>query len=338
MLNFGIIGTGNIARQFAFGVSQSSRCRLAGVASRTAESAAGFAASYKIPVALAGYDALLARADIDAVYISLPNTMHHEWTIKALRAGKHVLCEKPLGANAREAAEMFAAARESRRVLVEAFMYRAHPLTHAVVAAVRSGAIGQVKLIRSSFCYCSRKIDGNIRFAPELAGGSLMDIGCYCISFSHLIAGEAPCSCQAAGHLHPSGVDDVATATLAFPSGIVASFTCGMTVHADNSAYVCGDEGYIEIPVPWKPPAQDAVFHICRNTPPRQDAPQAATAPAAPPRETRTVSAGKDLYAVEADAFAAVVLDGAASFMPEDHTMATMRTLDELRLQLGIRV
>ena len=337
MLNFAILGTGNIARQFAFGVTQSSRCRLAAVASRSAESAAAFAAAYNIPVALAGYDALLARPDIDAVYNSLPNTLHHEWTIKALRAGKHVLCEKPLGANAVEATEMFAAARETGRVLVEAFMYRAHPLTHAVVAAVRSGVIGQVKLIRSSFCYCSRKIDGNIRFAPELAGGSLMDIGCYCISFSHLVAGEAPCSGHATGHLHASGVDDVAAGTLRFPSGIVAGFTCGMTVHADNSAYICGDDGYIEIPVPWKPPAQDAVFQICRNTPPKQDAPAAAQS-AAPPRETRTVSAGKDLYAVEADAFAALVLDGAPSFMPEDHTMATMRTLDELRLQLGMRI
>ncbi|MGA2497251.1 MAG: Gfo/Idh/MocA family oxidoreductase [Tepidisphaeraceae bacterium] len=338
MLNFGILGTGNIARQFAFGVTQSSRCRLSAVASRSAESAAAFAASYNIPIALAGYDALLTRQDIDAVYVSLPNTMHHEWTIKALRAGKHVLCEKPLGANAAEAAEMFAAAHQTGRALVEAFMYRAHPLTHAVVAAVRSGIIGQVKLIRSSFCYCSRKIDGNIRFAPELAGGSLMDIGCYCISFSHLIAGQIPRSCHATGHLHESGVDDVAAGTLRFPSGIVAGFTCGMTVHADNSAYVCGDDGYIEIPVPWKPPARDAVFHVCRSIPPKQDVPTAASPPAAPPRETRSVWAGKDLYAVEADAFAAVVLDGAPPFMPEDHTMATMRTLDELRLQLGMRI
>jgi D-xylose 1-dehydrogenase (NADP+, D-xylono-1,5-lactone-forming) len=338
MLNLGILGTGNIARQFAFGVNQSSRCRLAAVASRTADSATAFAAAYNIPVALASYEALLTRPDVDAVYISLPNTTHHEWTIRALRAGKHVLCEKPIGANATEAAEMFAVARETGRVLVEAFMYRAHPLTHAVVAAVRSGVIGQVKLIRSSFCYCSRKIEGNIRFAPELAGGSLMDIGCYCISFSHLIAGEPPCSCHVNGHLHPNGVEDVAAGTLAFPSGIVASFTCGMTVQVDNAAYICGDDGYIEVPIPWKPPAQNALFHICHGIPPKQDAPTAAAPAAAPPRETRTVSADQDLYAVEADAFAAVVLDGAPSFMPEDHTMATMRTLDDLRQQLGKRI
>ncbi|MFI5382154.1 MAG: Gfo/Idh/MocA family protein, partial [Tepidisphaerales bacterium] len=168
MLHFGIIGTGNIARQFAFGVSQSSRCRLAAVASRSAESAAAFATAYRIPVALAGYDALLARSDIDAVYISLPNTMHHEWTIKALWAGKHVLCEKPLGANATEAAQMFAAARQTGRVLVEAFMYRAHPLTQAVRAAGRTGRIGQGQIKRASISECSRNIDGNHRDAPDL--------------------------------------------------------------------------------------------------------------------------------------------------------------------------
>ncbi len=334
MLRIGILGTGNIASQFARGVRQSARCSLAAVASRSAESAGSFAVSHDIPVALHGYESLLARPDIDAVYISLPNALHHEWTLRCLRAGKHVLCEKPLAANADEAAEMFAAARQADRVLVEAFMYRAHPLTRAVVSAAHSGIIGQIKLIRSSFCYCTRRIDGNIRFSPELAGGALMDIGCYCISFSQLIAGEPPCSCHAVGRLR-DGVDDIAAGTLVFPSGVVASFTCGMTVQVDNSAYICGDDGYIEIPVPWKPPGRDAVFHIRRGIPPKQDG--AAQRPALPPCESRIISADKDLYAVEADAFAAIVLEGAPSFMPEDHSITTMRVLDDLRRQLGVR-
>jgi predicted dehydrogenase len=228
---------------------------------------------------------------------------------------------------------MFEVARENKRVLIEAFMYRAHPLTHAVMHAVRSGAIGELRLIRTSFCYHTTRVqDQNIRFRADLAGGGLMDVGCYCLSFSRLFAGAEPTAISVAGHVHETGVDDLAAATLQFPNGIFASFTCGMRVHADNTAYLCGSEGYIEIPIPWKPPIEKAAFTIARSTPPRMDGPRKD---ARPPRETKIVDAGMDLYALEADAFAETVLDGAPPFVSEQDTLGNMAVLDEMRRQIN---
>src|SRR3954465_11787361 len=146
-LRLGILGTGNIARQFAAGLGDATRTTIAAVASRRAESADAFAATHKIPRAYSSYEQLMGDNDVDAVYISLPNSLHHEWTIAALRAGKHVLCEKPLAVTAAEGADIFPAAERSGRVLMEAFMYRCHPQTHAVQREVAAGRIGQVRQI-----------------------------------------------------------------------------------------------------------------------------------------------------------------------------------------------
>lgn len=329
-LRWGILGTGNIARQFCAGAKTSRRATLVAVGSRSPETAQAFARDWGIP-AHGSYEDVLKRDDVDAIYLSFPNSLHHQWTIRALDAGKHVLCEKPLACSLSEASEMFAAARRNGRVLDEAFMYRAHPLTRAVVETIRSGAIGQVKLIRSSFCYRTRKVEGNIRFDAALAGGALMDIGCYCIDFSRLIATADPLQVRAFGKLHERGVDDYAVGAMDYPGGIVASFTCGMTLQADNTAYVCGDEGWVEVPVPWKPPPTGATYVIGRGTPPKQDG--AVKAP--PPREVRTVDAGQDLYGIEADHFAATVLDGTAPLLSEAESLSNMRVLEEMRRQVG---
>ncbi len=333
-VRWGILGTGNIARQFAGGMSSSRHGQLAGVGSRTREAAASFALSYGISSAYGSYDELLADTAVEAVYVSLPNSMHHEWTLKALRAGKHVLCEKPLASNAVEAREMFDVAGHCGRLLVEAFMYRSHPQTHAVLDLVRSGAIGELKLIRTSFCYRTTRIAGNIRFRPDLAGGGLMDVGCYCINFSRLLAGAEPESMEVSGHVHEMGVDDLAAGVLRFPDGVTASFTCGTTVQADNTACVCGSEGFIEVPVPWKPPRENATFSIVRAAPPRMDGPPKQTGPA---RETRTVNAVLDLYALEADDFAASMRDGTPPRVSRQDTLGNMKILDELRRRLGMQ-
>ncbi|MGB7158727.1 MAG: Gfo/Idh/MocA family oxidoreductase [Tepidisphaeraceae bacterium] len=330
-LRWGILGTGNIARQFAAGVKSSRRSTIVAAGSRQLATAQEFSTAHAIPAAYGTYDELLADRDVDAVYNSLPNSLHHEWTIKALRAGKHVLCEKPFAVDVAQSQEMFGEARRAGRVLVEAFMYRSHPLTHAIVETIRSGAIGELRLIRTSFCYRTTKIDGNVRFRPDLAGGALMDIGCYCVNFSRLIAGAEPTSISATARLHPSGVDDVVVGTLHFPGDVLASFTCGMSVQADNTAYVCGTEGYIEVPIPWKPPTTGAAYTIARATPPRQDAPVAITTP---PRQTRTVDVNAELYGLEADDFAATVLDGKSPAVSETDTLGNMSVLDELRRQI----
>ena len=332
-LRWAILGTGNIARQFTAGLLASDRASVVAVGSRDRASAEAFASKFTLSSALGSYDDVLSAPDVDAVYVSLPNRLHHEWTIRALRAGKHVLCEKPFAANAAQAEEMLDAAERAGRLAVEAFMYRSHPQTHAALAEIRGGAIGDVRLIRTSFCFRTSKVEGNIRFRPDLAGGGIMDVGCYCVSFARLVAGAEPTSVNAVGHVHASGVDHLAAGTLTFPGGVVATFSCGMTVQAANAAQVCGAEGHIEIPVPWKPPVEGSHFTITRQTPPLMDG---HARPATPPRETVEVPGGRHLYAYEADDFAAAALDGSPPAVSPADTLGNMRVLDELRRQVGL--
>jgi len=334
-LGWGILGTGNIARQFAAGVMASGSGALIAVGSRDRASAQSFARSFGVSQCFDGYDPVLRSPQVDVIYVALPNSMHHVWTIAALGAGKHVLCEKPMASDTAQAEEMFDAADRAGRVLIEAFMYRSHPQTLAVLEAVRGGAIGDIRLIRTSFCFRTRKTEGNIRFNRELAGGSLMDIGCYCINFSRLIADAEPTHFDVSAQIHSSGVDEAAVGTMTFPGGILASFACGMTLQADNTAHICGSEGYIEIPIPWKPPAAEAIFTIAHSTPPRMDAagPSAVTPPQP---ERRVISAGADLYAIETDDFAATVFDGRLPRVTRDDSIGNMRVLDAMRRKLGV--
>ncbi len=329
---FGILGTGNIARQFAEGVARSRRCAITAVGSRTLAGADDFARQHEIAGAHGTYDALLADDSVDAIYVSLPNSLHCEWTVRALEAGKHVLCEKPFAVNQAQAATMFEAADRAGRVLIEAFMYRVHPLTLAYIDELRKGAIGELKLVRCSFNYCTTNIDGNVRFSTDLAGGALMDIGTYCTSLALLVAdGAAPAHITAAAHIHDTGIDDIAAGTLTYDSGLIASFTCGMRAHADNTAHLCGTEGFIEIPVPWKPPEQNAEYRLRTMTAPKIDG-----KPAGPTEQTRTCDAPVPLYGMEADAFADTVIDGVEPFMPREHTMVNQRVLDTMRKQIGL--
>jgi len=332
-LQWGILGTGNIARQFAAGVRGSQRGVLEAVGSRSQESAAAFASAQGVARAAASYEELLRDERVHAVYNALPNHLHHEWTIRALQAGKHVLCEKPFATTLKEAHEMFAAARRNGRVLAEAFMYRSHPQTLAVQKAIGEGVIGEVRLVRSSFCYRTTRIADNIRFNAAMAGGAMMDIGCYCLSFSRLFAGCEPEALSVAARMHESGVDEAATGSLLFPGGVLGSFVCSMTAAADNTASICGTEGFIEIPVPWKPAPGNAGFVIRRGTPPKMEL---GGRPAAPPEPVReAVEASRDVYSYEADDFAAAVLAQAPTRVSEAETLSVQRQLDTLRRQIG---
>ena len=332
-LRWGILSTGNIAGQFAEGL-QGAQCSCAcAVASRSLSTAQQFAQTHRIHTAYGSYQELLNDRDVEAVYLALPNAMHHEWAIKALNHGKHVLCEKPFARNVTESQEMFDVADRRGLLLVEAFMYRSHPLTASVRAQIDSGTIGQLRMIRTSFCYSTSNIKANIRFSRALAGGALMDVGCYCVNFSRYFAGAEPCSVHATAHLHESGVDDILAGTLAFGNGLIASFTCGMSVQVNNTAYLCGSEGYIEVPMPWKPPAKATRFVLKKAAPPRQDGfgPRPA-----PPPQTFEVDAGKPLYALEADDFAVAVRDGVSPRLTREDTIGNMKVLDEMRHQIGL--
>jgi xylose dehydrogenase (NAD/NADP) len=335
-LRWGILGTGNIARQFAAGVRTARRSTVIAAGSRTLDAANQFAQANQIPNAVGSYQELIYRDDVDAIYLSLPNSMHHEWTIAALRAGKHVLCEKPFAVDHAQSQEMFDEAQRADRVLMEAFMYRSHSLTHAVMDAIRGGAIGQVKVIRASFCYRTTRITNNIRFSRELAGGALMDVGCYCINFCRMVAGAEPTKICAAAQLLTSGVDESTSALLEFPNGIQATFNCGMSVQADNTTSVCGTDGYIEIPVPWKPPVRNAAWVLGRSIPPLQDL-AGKPAPPTQPRETRCVNADAELYAMEADDFAEAALDGRPVRVSRQDTLGNMKVIDEIRRQIGLQ-
>lgn len=333
-LRWGFLGTGNIARQFAAGLTQSRRSVLTAVGSRSVESARGLAGQFGAQSAHGSYEALLQDPDVDAVYLSLPNSMHHEWAIKALVAGKHVLCEKPFALDAAQSQQMFDVAQRCGKVIVEAFMYRCHPQTKLIVDHIAAGHIGQVRLIRTNFCYCTRRIDGNVRFDRTLGGGALMDVGCYCINLARFIAGSEPRQIHAVARMHERGVDELTGGVLGFDGGICATFSCGMTTQADNTLHICGTDGYIECAWPWKPQPGRAGFVIGRSVPPKQDL-QSGT-PAAPPRREVPCDCNTDLFAIEADAFAAVVLDGAVPWITRNDTLGNMAALDEIRRQIGL--
>ena len=330
-LPWGILGCGNIARQFAACLPTSLRSTLRAAASRSQATADVFVAPYPAARAYANYDRLLADDAVQAVYIALPNSLHEEWTLKALQSGKHVLCEKPLALNVDQAQRMFDHARQRGLLLAEAFMYRSHPLTDAVLAAIRRGDIGPIRIIRTSFCYRTLNVARNIRFDPTLGGGAIMDVGCYCVHFSHLLAGQEPTDIHAIGNIHPTGVDDAVVATLKFSGGILASFTCSMSAQADNTAHICGQDGYIEIPIPWKP-GKRSTYVLGYSTPPRMD----GNLPPPPPRQTITVDSNLDLYAHEADEFAAAIFDQKPPRITPADTLANMRVLDEIRRQIGL--
>ncbi|MEM8739006.1 MAG: Gfo/Idh/MocA family oxidoreductase [Planctomycetota bacterium] len=345
LLRFGILGTGNIAGQFADGVRGARGSVVTAVGSRSAANAAAFGERFGLPPenCHGDYHALVENDEVDAVYVSLPNHRHAEWTIRSLEAGKHVLCEKPFAMDTREAQRMFETADRVGRRVMEAFMYRCHPLTRGVVEAVRGGAIGEVRLVRTSFCYATKRIAGNVRFDPAMGGGGLMDIGSYCVDFCRLIAGREPSHAHLVGHTHETGVDDYATGVLKFPADprvpaaaqeITATLSFGMTVQANNTALIGGTEGYLEIPVPWKPPAENAVYLLHGQTPPRQDADSTAK-PGPPEPQTFMYNATAPLYGMEADAFAHCLQTQRPFPVTPADTLGNMRLLDRLRAQLA---
>lgn len=317
LLKWGIMGTGMIAKKFATDLPQSETGRLGAVSSRTQESADRFAAEFG-GRGIAGYDALLADPEIDAVYLALPNGLHREVAIAAMRAGKHVLCEKPIALDLADAEAMFAAADETGKTLCEAFMYRAHRQTEKLIELVQSGVLGDLKLIRTDFTFDRPVTDGDARYRPDQGGGAIMDVGCYCTNFTRALAGAEPIESTAVAHLI-NGVDDYAAGTLKFENGdLLATFTCGMTVVSDQSAHIAGTKARIEVTRFWQGLEG---FTIIR--------------PDAEP-EHISVEETRPIYAVEADAFAAVVRGEGGLFGDREDTLGNMCVMDDLRKSAGV--
>lgn len=246
-IRWGILSTANIGRKVVAPALQSSRNgRVVAVASRDGSRAREYAAALDIPTSHGSYEALLADPQVDAVYVPLPNSLHRHWTEQALAAGKHVLCEKPLAADAQECIAMHEAAERADRLLMEAFMYRFHPRIERTIASVRSGALGQLRLVRSSFTFAVAD-PSNIRLQPELAGGALMDVGSYCVNVSRTLFGREPIAAQANARWTSSGVDGDLVGVLRFEGGGTAQFHCALDLPRQEFVEVVGEAGRLRL-------------------------------------------------------------------------------------------
>ena len=252
ILNWGLLSTARINRALITPLQASPRNRLTAVASRDLAHAQAYAAERNIPRAFGSYEALLADPDIDVVYISLPNSLHAEWAIKAVEAGKHVLCEKPLATTVEDVDAMADAARKAGVVLAEAFMYRHHPQTLKVKELVEGGAIGRLQVIRGGFTFPLAD-PANVRLAPALGGGSIWDIGCYPISYTRTVAGTAPAEVFGWGETGESGVDVVFAGQMRFPNGVLGQFDCGFRSPERMLMEFLGSEGAISLTNSFKP-------------------------------------------------------------------------------------
>jgi len=258
---WGIISTAHINRLVLAGARESDRVEVLAVASRDQARAEGYAREHGIERAYGSYEALLADPDLDAVYISLPNSLHVEWSIRALEAGKHVLCEKPLDRRPEEVERAFDAAERAGRFLMEAFMYRHNPQTARVKELVDGDAIGQLRVVRSSFSFSLGDAE-NVRLAAGLDGGALMDVGCYCVSGSRLLGGE-PERVFGERLTGESGVDVLFAATMRFPGDVVAQFDCGFVQPDRDELEVVGSEGSLFLDDPWH--ARTPVIELRRD-------------------------------------------------------------------------
>jgi predicted dehydrogenase len=287
------------------------RSELAAIASRTEARARDAAQRLGFRRAHGSYEALLADPDVDAIYIPLPNSMHREWTIRCAQAGKHVLCEKPLGLNAAECAEMIAACRAHGVVLMEAFMYRFHPRTERVARLVAEGAIGDVHLVRASFTFAVRSAE-NIRLIPDLGGGALYDVGCYGVNVSRMVLGE-PREAMARADFGTSRVDEVTGAVLRFEDDRLAVIDCGLRVSRRQEYEVVGTGGHMTVPLGFLPGAAETHIHLTVGT-----------------DQSVIAIQGADEYQLMVEHFEDVLLDGATlRLAPEDAT-ANMQAIDAL--------
>ena len=319
-LRWGILSTAKIATGKVIpGISKAERCEIVAIASRDADLARGVAANLGIPRAHGSYEALLGDPEVDAVYIPLPNHLHAEWTIAAVRAGKHVLCEKPLAMTEADAERMIEAADAAGVRLMEAFMYRHHPSWVAARGLVASGRIGRLSAIQTWFSYFNDDA-ANIRNIRDYGGGALFDIGCYAVNLSRMLFEGEPTRVAASLRREPgSGVDVLTSAILDFDGG-VASFTCSTRTETDQRVDIYGTDGRISIGIPFNipPDRPTQVFVTAGGDPPVAPATQVLEFPTADP------------YTVEAERFAAAILDDLPTPVPPADAVANIRVIESI--------
>ncbi|HYG73449.1 MAG TPA: Gfo/Idh/MocA family oxidoreductase [Planctomycetota bacterium] len=327
-LNWGILGTGNIAKKFAKDLADAPNQKLVAVGSRTQDAASAFGAEFNVPARgrYGSYDAVLADPTVQCVYISMPNHMHREWAIKCANAKKHILCEKPIATNLRETHDILEAVTRNDVFMMEAFMYRCHPQCFKLRELIESGIIGEVRMIHGHFSYDMTikhaNVYKNIRMSNPMAGGALMDVGCYPVSFARLAAGCEPIECKAVAQIGAvSRVDEWTAMSLKFPNGAVASLSCGMQVAVENTVSIFGSEGSIHFPTPWFGPAKEARFILKTKS---------------GLSEEFKIDADLPLYAIEAVHVAEHIDKRQAPAMTWADSVGNMATLDTLRKSIGL--
>jgi len=319
-IRFGILGSGWIVRKYAEACRLLPGLELVAVASRDGERARAVATQHNIPRAHTGYEALLADPEVDVVINALHNGLHCEWSIRALQAGKHVLCEKPLACSATEVEQMFAVAQRAGKLLMEAFMYRFHPQMPLILDRVRAGEIGRVVRIVSQRMSKGREAS-NPRYWKDAGGGALFDIGCYCVNFSRIVAGTEPVRVTANAHFdEASGVDLTLTGTLEFPAHVTAQFCCSFEAEPSFGAEIVGTDGRILIPHPWMPPVWPVEFTVVRATKSETIRVEPADVPA-------HLFAN---FALELASFAACVRTGGEPAIPARDSVGNARVIDAL--------
>jgi xylose dehydrogenase (NAD/NADP) len=312
MIRWGILSTARIAQRIIEGARLSEGAQIVAVGSRDLARAQAYAAEHGIARAHGSYEDLLADPEVDAVYIPLPNSMHVPWSVLALEAGKHVLSEKPLSRHPAQVDEAFDAADRAGRVLMEAFMWRFHPQTEELVRLVRSGTIGDVRLVRTAFGFGELHPD-NVRLQASLEGGALMDVGCYCVSALRLLCGE-PLRVSGEQVEGGDGVDIRFAGVLRFEGDVLGSFDCGMDVFRRNSIEVVGSTGEIHVPSPWQTPLGAEI--LVR----REGSDQVE----------RIVPEAVDPYARELDEVDAAVAEGRPPRLDREESLGQARTIDAL--------
>ena len=259
VLNWGLLSTARINRALLPPLRASKRNRLGAVASRSQASADQYAREKKIPRAHGSYEALLADPEIDVIYNPLPNHLHAEWTIKAVEAGKHVLCEKPLALNVEEVDAIQTAARKHARVVMEAFMYRHHPQTLKVQEIVKSGSLGTLKLLRGSFSFMLSR-EGDVRLDPTMGGGSIWDIGCYPISYARTMVGDNPLEVFGWQVTGPTRIDETFVGQMRFAQEVHTQFDCSFVIPFHAFMEIIGSEGTLNIPKPFQPYENEKIY------------------------------------------------------------------------------
>jgi predicted dehydrogenase len=308
-VRWGILGTARINRRVIPAMRSARRSDLVVIASRDAARAAAYAREWSIPRAVTGYQTLLDDAGIDAVYIPLPNTDHVPWTLEAIAAGKHVLCEKPLALNPREVDRIAAAASAANVIVEEGFMYRHEPMTARVMAIVNGGGLGQVRTISSGFTFALEP-GRNIRLDPSLGGGALWDIGSYPVTYAQLITAHEPEMAVGSAHWLPTGVDEEFNGLLRFTEGVTATIYAGFRVPYRTWLEILGSEGVLTVPNPFRPGPLETL-ELERNG----------------KIERIAVTGSPEIFVREIEDFEARVLDGAPAVVSLEDSRRTAETL-----------